>query len=93
MHSSESRRSVVVNVRMKAQVRDLIDQAARTSGKNRSEFLVDAATRAAQEALLDQRLFPLDARQWKQFTAALDAKPRVNPKLRRLFATPAPWDA
>ncbi len=92
MPTASADRSVVINLRMKSRTRDLIDLAARTNGKNRSEFLVEAATRAAQEALVDQRLFSLTPAQWKQFTAALDAPPRPNPKLRDLMKRPAPWE-
>ncbi len=93
MPTLQASRNVVINVRMKAQTRDLIDLAARTSGKNRSEFLLEAATRAAQEALLDQRFFALSAEQWKRFAAALDGKPKVNPRLKRLLAAPVPWES
>jgi uncharacterized protein (DUF1778 family) len=51
----------------------LIDRAAEAVGKNRSEFMLDAATREATMVLLDRRLFQLDARAFKRFAAALDA--------------------
>ena len=84
--------SVMINIRLKTRQRELIDQAARSVGKNRSEFLLDAATRAAQETLLDQQLFQMDAGQWKKFNAALDAKPQINQRLRTVLAIPAPWE-
>lgn len=84
--------SVVINLRMKSQQRLLIDQAASALGKNRSEFLLEAATRAAQETLADQRVFPMTAEQWKKFHAALNAKPNVNAKLRKILSAKSPWD-
>lgn len=86
MPASTLDRSVVINLRLKSKQRDLIDHAAQTLGKNRSEFLLEAATRAAQEALLDQHLILMTDAQWKKFNAALDAKPKVIPNLRALFA-------
>lgn len=85
--------SVVINLRMKSQQRQLIDQAASALGKNRSEFLLEAATRAAQETLADQRVFPMTNEQWKQFHAALDAKPKINSKLRKVLAAKSPWES
>jgi len=45
-----------LNLRIKPGERSLIDQAARSVGKNRTDFVLDAARRAAEEALLDRTL-------------------------------------
>lgn len=86
--------STVINLRADQQRRALIDRAAEATGKNRSEFMLDAACREATAVLLDRRLFQLDAKAYKQFTAALDKSPttKTNPKLRRLLASQAPWE-
>lgn len=85
-------RSVVVNLRMKESQRALIDQAAEVTGKNRSEFLLDAATKTAQETLLDQTLFQATPAQWKTFVEALDAPPKAIPSLKKLLTGKSPWD-
>ena len=46
-----------LNVRVKSEDRNLIDRASRLLGKSRTEFLLESARRAAQDALLDQTLF------------------------------------
>jgi uncharacterized protein (DUF1778 family) len=51
-----------VNLRVREDIRDLIDRAAQSQGKSRSEFMIDAARRAAEDALLDQTLVRVDAR-------------------------------
>lgn len=84
--------SIMINLRMKKTQRDLIDQAAEAVGKNRSEFLLEAATRAAQEAILDQLIFYTTPEQWKAFQTALDAPPKVLPQLKRLLSTKSPWE-
>jgi uncharacterized protein (DUF1778 family) len=86
--------STVINLRADEQRRALIDRAAEATGKNRSEFMLEAACREATAVLLDRRLFQLDAKAYKQFTAALDKAPttQTNPKLRRLLASQAPWE-
>jgi uncharacterized protein (DUF1778 family) len=89
---SRSTRRTVINLRADEPRRSLIDRAAAAVGKNRSEFMLDAATREATTVLLDRRFFQLDARAFKQFAAALDAAPSGNPRLRRLLAKRAPWE-
>ena len=86
--------STVINLRADEQRRALIDRAAEATGKNRSEFMLEAACREATAVLLDRRLFRLDAKAYRQFTAALDKSPatKTNPELRRLLASPAPWE-
>ena len=85
--------STVINLRVDEERRALIDRAAQATGKNRSEFMLDAACREATTVLIDRRLFQLDAKSYKQFTAALDTSPTSNPKLRRLLASQAtPWE-
>jgi len=84
-------RSTVINLRADEPRRSLIDRAAEAVGKNRSEFMLDAATREATMVLLDRRFFQLDARAFKQFAAALDAPAADNPRLRKLLAKKAPW--
>jgi uncharacterized protein (DUF1778 family) len=82
----------VFNLRVSSRQRTLIDRAAETLGKNRTDFMLDAACRQADAVLLDQRLFVLNDEAYAQFTAALDAPPTDNPRLRRLLATRAPWE-
>ncbi|OFZ90161.1 MAG: toxin-antitoxin system protein [Betaproteobacteria bacterium RBG_16_64_18] len=84
-------RDTAINLRARAEQRDLIDHAARLIGKNRSDFMLDAACDKAQGVLLDQVFFNLDARKYRQFTKLLDAPPARNPGLERLKAVKAPW--
>ena len=83
--------SVVINLRADARKRALIDRAADSVGKNRSEFMLEAACREATAVLLGRRLFHLDERTYKRFTAALDKPPTENARLRRLLTSRAPW--
>ena len=77
-------RGVTINLRADQRKRSLIDRAAETVGKNRSEFMLDAACREATSVLLDQRLFLLDEKAFRRFNEALDKAPADNPRLRRL---------
>jgi uncharacterized protein (DUF1778 family) len=85
-------RSTVINLRADEPRRALIDRAAEAVGKNRSEFMLDAATREATTVLLDRRFFQLDAPAFRRFAAALDCAPTDNPRLRKLMSKKAPWE-
>ena len=84
--------STMINLRAEKGKRALIDRAAEAVGKNRSEFMLDAACREATAVLLDRRFFHLDEKTYRRFTAALDKPPANNPRLRRLLTSKAPWE-
>lgn len=90
--TSAETRGVNINIRAKRTQRDLIDQAAELQGKTRSDFMLETACREAEDMLLDQRVFTLDAETFQKFQALLDTPPSENPKLRKLMATKAPWE-
>lgn len=84
-------RDAAINLRALAEQRDLIDHAAQLLGKNRSDFMLEAACDKAQAVVLDQVFFGLDAEKFRQFTELLDAPPAHNPGLERLMAVKTPW--
>ena len=85
-------RDAAIKLRALPERRDRIDRAACLLGKNRSDFMLEAACDRAQSVVLDQVFFSLDADKFKQFTAMLDAPPGPNPGLERLMAVKAPWN-
>jgi uncharacterized protein (DUF1778 family) len=85
-------RDAAINIRALSHQRDLIDRAAKATGRNRSDFMLEAACRQAEEVLLDRRMFLLDDAAYSKFTNLLDRAPKNNPKLRALLSKKAPWD-
>ena len=81
-----------LNIRIKPEIRGLIDRAADLVGKNRTDFMLDAARRAAENALLDRSVFPVSQRTYSEFLARLDAPAKPNPRLRKALRTPTPWE-
>ncbi|HYN79507.1 MAG TPA: DUF1778 domain-containing protein [Lamprocystis sp. (in: g-proteobacteria)] len=81
-----------LNLRIRPEERDLIDRAARASGKNRTEFILDATRRAAEDALLDQTLLRVGAEAFAAFQARLDAPPQPNERLRKTMQSVPPWE-
>ena len=85
-------RDVTINLRANRRQRTLIDHAAAALGKNRSDFMLEAACREADAVLLDRRFFLLDEKTYRRFVAALDKPPADNPRLRRVLTSKAPWE-
>lgn len=85
-------RDATINLRAKPEQRDLIDQAAAILGKNRSDFMLEAACERAHSVLLDQVFFKLDEGRFKDFMQLLDAPPARNEGHERLMAVQAPWE-
>ena len=83
---------VSINIRAKARQRDLIDQAAERQGRTRSEFMLDASCREAEDVLLSQTFFTVDAGAFTKFQSLLDNPLPPNDRLRRLLKTKAPWE-
>ena len=81
-----------LNLRIKPQVRELIDRAAELAGKNRTDFVLDAARRAAEDTLLDRTVLTVSPKVYRQFLARLDAPPKPNKRLLKSMQTPAPWE-
>jgi uncharacterized protein (DUF1778 family) len=81
-----------LNLRIKPELRGLIDRAAELAGKNRTDFVLDAARRAAEDALLDRTVFSVSPKAYAEFLKRLDAPPQPNDRLRRTMQAQAPWD-
>jgi len=92
MRSRAQEKAPALNIRIKTRQRSLIEKAAHASNKTVSDFVRDAALREAQNTMLDRKEFSLDAAAWERFTAALDAVPASNPRLRDLVSRQAPWE-
>ena len=93
MHAVTDAKRETLNIRIKPEVRDLIDRAAKSRGKNRTEFILESARLAAEDALLDQVVMAVSLQAYDLFLARLDMPPKANERLRKTMTTPAPWDA
>jgi len=93
MLTHDTPKDAAINIRVHSGMRDFIDHAAKMAGKDRSDFMLEAACEKAEQLMLDRRFFMLDDNQWEAFNAMLDAPTAPNDKLRELLATAAPWEA
>jgi len=89
VHETHTR---AVNLRIREDVRGLIDRAARAQGKTRSDFMIDAARRAAEDAILDQTLVRVDPESYRSYLAVLDTPPGGE-GFERLMNASKPWQS
>lgn len=81
-----------INLRASAEQKTLIDRAASRLGKSRTEFMLDSAREAAENTILDQRLFLLGDSDYANFVACLDAPVEPSEALKKVLSTPSPWE-
>jgi uncharacterized protein (DUF1778 family) len=80
-----------LNIRIRPEVRGLIDRAAEARGTNRTDFILEAATRAAEDTLLDRALIQVSPKAYAEFLQRLDAPAKPNARLRKTLKAPLPW--
>ncbi|WP_214469902.1 DUF1778 domain-containing protein [Mesorhizobium sp. dw_380] len=88
--TTQETRAKPVNLRIREDVRTLIDRAAKIRGKTRSDFMIDAAYRAAEDTLLDQALIKVDSESYRHYLDILD-EPPSGEGFARLMNAPKPW--
>jgi uncharacterized protein (DUF1778 family) len=83
--------TAALSLRISDADRRLIDKAAESLNKSRTEFMLDSARAAATDALLDRRLFVLGQEDFKAFEKALAKAPKASEVLKKLKKRPVPW--
>jgi uncharacterized protein (DUF1778 family) len=78
-----------LTMRIKLEDRALFDWAATVQGKTRTDFILEAARRAAEEALLDRAV---GVKAYADLVARLEARPSPNKRLKRTMQCKAPWE-
>ena len=93
MTQPRSNRTEKLDLRLSKAAKQTLQAAATAARKTVSEFVLETALSEAEERLADRRIFILDAKKWDEFVAALDAPPRPNQRLKRLFREPSVFEA
>lgn len=86
--TAPSKKRKTLSIRIKPEALALIDRAAKTQGKSRIDFILDAARSAAEEALLNQVLIARSPTAHAEFVRRLDMPPQPNERLRKTMHTP-----
>lgn len=91
--TSPSARSARLGLRATPEQEGVLRRAADAAHKSLTDFILDSACLAAEQTLLDQRLFMVSGDQYQAFMDLLDQPERPNDGLRDLFSRKAPWAA
>jgi uncharacterized protein (DUF1778 family) len=70
----------------------IIDRAAALRGRSRTDFVRDAAVRAAEEVLMETAPIRMSPAGFKAFMAALSGPAVPVPEMVELFERAAPWE-
>ena len=91
--SSLSARSARLGLRATPEQEVVLRRAAAVAHKSLTDFILDSACLAAEQTLLDQRLFMVSGSQYQALINLLDRPEQPNSGLTDLFSRKAPWDA
>ncbi|NCT56310.1 MAG: DUF1778 domain-containing protein [Legionella sp.] len=86
------RKDSSINLRALPEQKNLIDMAAALAHKSRSDFMLEAACREAENLLLDQRLFLTEDATYQNFLALLESPLDENLGLKALLKSSSPWE-
>lgn len=84
-------RSARLGLRATPEQEAVLRRAADVVHKSLTDFILDSACQAAEQTLLDQRLFVVSGRQGQALMELLDRPAQDNEGLRDLFSRKAPW--
>jgi uncharacterized protein (DUF1778 family) len=87
-----TRKDDVIQIRASADTKALLNRAAALRGQKLSQFMLESARRQAEEAILDQRAFFLDAEAHEKFLAMLDHPVMPSKELRALMRRKPAWE-
>lgn len=91
--SSTTTRSSRLGLRATHEQEVVLRRAADVAHKSLTDFILDSACLAAEQTLLDQRLFMVSDTQYQALMDLLEQPEQPNEGLRNLFSRKAPWDA
>lgn len=93
MKAQRSLAEVNIHLRVRAQDKNLIDQAAELVGANRSQFMMASALKEAKNILLDQSTLYADAKTFQKVMDWVDAPATRSETagMKRILQAEAPW--
>lgn len=90
--ASAERKEHPISMRLPEADIAMIDRAAGLRGRSRTDFVRDAAVRAAEDVLMENRLIRMSPEGFSEFMAALSAPVAPVPEMVELVKRPAPWE-
>lgn len=90
-NSISQNRTARLGIRATPEQEAVIKRAAECAHKSLTDFVLDAAFKAAEETLLEQRLFMVSGNQYQALIEMLNRPEQQNPGLADLLARPPVW--
>ena len=92
MAATTERKEYPISMRLPAADVTMIDRAASLRGRSRTDFVRDAAMRAAEEVIMEQTLIRMSPEGFADFTEILSHPPTIVPEMMEILRHPAPWE-
>jgi len=89
--NSPNAKSARLGLRATQEQEAVLRRAADVARKSLTDFILDSACLAAEQTLLDQRLFMVSGSQYRDLMDLLDGPVQENSGLNDLFSRSAPW--
>lgn len=70
----------------------IIDRAASLKGRSRTDFVREAAVRAAEDVLMEHRIVRMNPEGFEAFLAVVSQPAAVVPEIAAIAARRAPWE-
>lgn len=92
MTGSTKKKDHPLSMRLPAADIALIDRAADLQGRSRTDFVREAAVRAAEDAVMASALVRMSAEGFAEFQSAIARPAAAVPEMVELMRRKAPWD-
>ena len=92
MTTNAERKEHPISMRLPEADIAMIDRAASLRGRSRTDFVRDAAVRAAEDVLMENRLIRMSPEGFADFMAVLSGPAASVPEMVDLAKRPAPWE-
>ena len=92
MATNADRKEHPISMRLPEADIAMIDRAAGLRGRSRTDFVRDAAVRAAEEVLMENRLIRMSSEGFADFMAVLSGSAAPVPEMVDLAKRTAPWE-
>lgn len=92
MAATAERKEYPISMRLPEADVAMIDRAAALRGRTRTDFVRDAAVRAAEEVVMENRLIRMSPEGFADFVNILSRPAAQVPEMVELGKRPAPWE-
>jgi uncharacterized protein (DUF1778 family) len=87
------RKDYPLSMRLPAADIAMIDRAANLRGRSRTDFVREAAVRAAEEAIMENTPIRMSPAAFKAFVAAISGPAKPVPEMVEMLKRKAPWES